>query len=105
MYYTQGPDQEYQIQQVLRIQERRWENLQQTQGEHPTWEKGKESFQQKEERKQELCTFEKMDVSGSEESNQSLDDSNASSKSDDSWNLGSNKSYLDNIKHSRNKFK
>ena len=42
-----------------------------------------------------------MKVSGSEKSDQSLDDSDASSKSNDSWSLGSNESYLDNIKYSR----
>ena len=42
-----------------------------------------------------------MDVSGSEEFDQSLDDSDASSKSNDSWSLGSNESYLKNIKHIR----
>ena len=35
-------------------------------------------------RKHVLRTFEKMEVSGSEESNKCLDDSDASSKSDDS---------------------
>ena len=44
-----------------------------------------------------------MDVLGSEEPDQSLDDSDASSKSDDSWSLGSNECYLDNIKHGRKK--
>ena len=44
-----------------------------------------------------------MEVSGSEESDQPLDDSDASSKSDDSWSLGSNESYLDDMKYSRKK--
>ena len=44
-----------------------------------------------------------MEILGSEESNQSLDDSDTSSKNNGS-SLGSNKSYLDKIKHSRNFF-
>ena len=44
----------------------------------------KKTFKGRKKRKQELRTFEKMEVSGSEESNQTLDDSNASSKSNDS---------------------
>ena len=44
----------------------------------------KKSFKGRKNCKQELRTFEKMEVSGSEESDQSLDDSDASSKSDDS---------------------
>ena len=40
----------------------------------------KKAFKERKKRKQELRTSEKMEVSGSEESNQSLDDSNASSK-------------------------
>ena len=44
----------------------------------------KKAFKGKKIRKQELCIFEKMEVSGSEESNQFLNNSNASSKSDDS---------------------
>ena len=39
-----------------------------------------------------------MEAPWSEESDQSLDDSDESSKSDDSWSLGSNEGYLDNIK-------
>ena len=35
MYYTQGPDQEGQIHQVQRIEERRRECLHQTRGERP----------------------------------------------------------------------
>ena len=46
-----------------------------------------------------------MEVAVFEESNQSLDDSNASTKSDDSWSLGSNEVYLNNIKHCRKKCK
>ena len=46
-----------------------------------------------------------MDISGSAESDQSLDDNNASSKSDDSFSLGSNKSFLDNIKNCRKRLK
>ena len=64
----------------------------------------KKAFKGKKKRKQELRTFEKMEVSGSEDSDQSLDDSDASSEIDDSWSLGSNKGYLDNIKHSRKIF-
>ena len=44
----------------------------------------KKAFKGRKKRKQELHTFEKMEVSGSEDSDQSLDDSNAFSKSDDS---------------------
>ena len=43
----------------------------------------KKAFKGRKKRKQELRTFEKMDVAGSEESNQSLDDSDACSKNDD----------------------
>ena len=39
-----------------------------------------------------------MEVSRSEESNQSLGNSDAPSKSNDSWSLGSNKGDLDTIK-------
>ena len=65
----------------------------------------KETFKGRKKRKQELHTFEKLEVSGSEESDQSLDNSDASSKSNDSQSLGSNKDYLHNIKHSRTKLK
>ena len=65
----------------------------------------KKAFTGRKKSKQELRTFEKIEVPGSEESDQSLNDSDASSKSDDSWSLGSNESYLDNIKHSRKKLK
>ena len=65
----------------------------------------KNFFKGRKKRKQELFTFEKMKDSGSEESNQSLKDSDTSSKSDDSWTLGSNKSYLDNIEQSKEKLK
>ena len=44
-----------------------------------------------------------MEVSGSEESDESLDDSDASSKSDESWSIGSNKAYFVNFTHSRKK--
>ena len=44
----------------------------------------KKAFKGKKKLKQELRTFEKMVISGSEESNQSLDDSDAPNKSDDS---------------------
>ena len=44
----------------------------------------KKAFKGRKKRKQELRSFEKMDVSGSEEYNQSLDNSDVSSKSDDS---------------------
>ena len=44
----------------------------------------KKAFKGRKKHKQELHTFEKMEVSGSEEPEQSLDDSNASSKKDDS---------------------
>ena len=44
----------------------------------------KKAFKGRKKRKQELHTFEKMDVSRSEESNQSPDYINASSESDDS---------------------
>ena len=47
-------------------------------------EKLKKAFKGRKKRKQKLRTFEKMDVSGSEEFNQSLDDINTSSKSNDS---------------------
>ena len=50
----------------------------------PIEKKLKKAYKGKRKCKQELHTFEKMEVSGSEESYQSLDDSNASSKSDDS---------------------
>ena len=40
----------------------------------------KKAFKERKKRKQKLCTFEKMEVSGSEESDQSLDDSDASNK-------------------------
>ena len=43
----------------------------------------KKAFKGRKKSTQELHTFEKMDVSESEESNQSVDDGNASSKSDD----------------------
>ena len=65
----------------------------------------KKVFKGRKKCKQELRTFEKMEVSGSEESDQSLDNSDSSSKSDDSWSLGSNESYWDNIKYSRKWFK
>ena len=44
----------------------------------------KKAFNGRKKCKHELHTFEKIEVSGSEESNQSLDNSNVSSKSDDS---------------------
>ena len=44
----------------------------------------KKAFKRKKKLKQDLRTFEEMEVSGSEESNQSLDDSDVFSKSDDS---------------------
>ena len=44
----------------------------------------KKPFKGRKKRKQELRTFKKMEVSGSEESGQSLDDSDTSSNSDDS---------------------
>ena len=44
----------------------------------------KRAFKGRKIRKQDLRTFEKMKVSGSEDSDQYLDDSNASSISDDS---------------------
>ena len=44
----------------------------------------KKAFKGRKKRKQELRTFENMKVSGSEESYQSLDNSDTSSKSDDS---------------------
>ena len=71
----------------------------------PIEKKLKKAFKGRKKHKQELRTFEKMEVSGSEDSNPSLDDSNASVKSDDSWSLGSNKNYLDNIKHSKKNLK
>ena len=54
--------------------------------------KRKEAFKGRKKRKQELRTFQKMEVLGSEESDQSLNDS---------WSSGSNKGYLDNIQLSR----
>ena len=45
------------------------------------------SFKQKKGHKQELCTFEKMDVSESEQFGQSFDNINASIKSNGSWKL------------------
>ena len=50
----------------------------------------KKAFKGRKKCKQELRTFEKMDVSRSEESGQSHDNSNASSNIDDSWRLSSN---------------
>ena len=44
----------------------------------------KTAFKGRKKHKQEIHAFEKMDISGSEESNQSLDDSDVSSKTDDS---------------------
>ena len=44
----------------------------------------KKAFKGRKKPKKELRTFKKMEVSGSEESDQTLDDSDASSKSDDS---------------------
>ena len=44
----------------------------------------KKVFKGKKKRKHELHTFEKMEVSGSEEFDQSLDNSDTSSKSDNS---------------------
>ena len=44
----------------------------------------KKAFNGRKKRKHELLTFEKMEVSGSKDSDQSLDDSDVSSKSDDS---------------------
>ena len=44
----------------------------------------KKAFKERKKRKQELRTFEKMEVSGSEDSDQSLNNSDASRKSDDS---------------------
>ena len=41
-----------------------------------------------------------MEISESEDSDQSLDNSDASKKSNDSWILGLNESYLDNFKYS-----
>ena len=63
----------------------------------------KKAFKRRKKGKQELRTFEKIEVSGSEDSDQFLGDSDASSKNDDSWSLGSNESYLNNIKYSRKK--
>ena len=42
----------------------------------------KKVFKEKKKRKQELHTFEKMDISGYEESDQSIDNSDTSSKID-----------------------
>ena len=42
---------------------------------------GKKAFKGRKKHNQEIRTFEKMEVSGSEESNQSLDNSDTSSKS------------------------
>ena len=81
------------------------ENVHQIRSERANWEKLKKAFKGRKKRKQESRTFEKMEVSGSEDSYQSLNDSDTSSKSDDSWSLSSNEGYLDNIKHSRKKFK
>ena len=44
----------------------------------------KKAFKRRKKLKQELCNFEKMEVSGTEDSDQSLDNSDASSKSNDS---------------------
>ena len=63
----------------------------------------KKAFKGRKKPKQELRTFEKMEVSGSEDSNQFLDNSDTSSKSDDSWSLVANEGWLDYIKHSRKK--
>ena len=46
-----------------------------------------------------------MDISGFEELNQSLNNSYASGKHNDSWSLDSNKDSLDNIKYGRKKLK
>ena len=51
----------------------------------------KKAFKGRKKCKQELCTLEKIEVSGSEETDQSLDNSNVFFKSDDSLSLGSNK--------------
>ena len=61
----------------------------------------KKAFKGRKKRKQKLRTFAKMKVWGSEDSDQSLNDGNASGKSYGSWSLGSNEDYLDNIKYSR----
>ena len=63
--------------------------------------KMKKAFKGSKKHKQELRTFEKIDVAESEEPTQSLDESDASSQSNASWSLGSNGIFLDNTKHSR----
>ena len=52
--------------------------------------------------KQMLRSLEKMGISNSDKSAQSLDYSDVSSKGNDNWNLGLNKNNLVNIKQTRN---
>ena len=105
LYYTQGPNLTGQIQKIQGIQERRWETVHQVWSECSHWEKVKNAFKGTKKRKYKQGTFEKIDVSKSEESGQSFDDNDASNKSDDSWSSGSNKNYLSKTKYYRKKIK